>query len=44
MTITYDALDFTVQDPQPPGHQTWDPLSATDIWWTSLETCSKVFT
>ena len=27
----------------PPGHQTWDPPSATDIWWPSLETCSKLF-
>ena len=22
VTITHDALDLTVQDPQPPGHQT----------------------
>ena len=56
VTITHDALDFTVQptprhqtmephpQPQPPGHQTWDPpTSASDIWWQSLQICSNVF-
>ena len=32
--------------PLPPRHQIWDlpPSPATDIWWSSLETCSNLFT
>ena len=26
-----------------PGHQTWNPPLASDIWWGSLETCSNLF-
>ena len=35
VTITRDALDFTVQPPSSP---------ASDIWWPSLEACLNLFT
>ena len=48
MFITYDVLDLTVKPPPHPSPlQTWDMdphLPASDIWWPSLETCSKLFT
>ena len=40
MTIIHDALDLTVQPPS--RHETWGP-PASDICWSSLETCSKLF-
>ena len=42
MTITHDALDFTVQVPLPPNMGppwTRTPL-ASDIWWPSIDTFS----
>ena len=46
VTITHDALDLTVQCPRPSA---WDPLAmppppASNIWGSSLETCSNLFT
>ena len=43
VTIVHDALDLTVQGLSsvgPPRHGT----SASDIWWSSLDTCSNFFT
>ena len=55
MTITHDALEFIVPPPIPPKHGTWVPPNpiwglgtypypTTDIWWSSLENCSNLFT
>ena len=50
VTNTHDALDLTVQPPQPPWfqsnplQQTWDMGTLTpssDIWWPPLDTCSN---
>ena len=44
VSITYDALDMgPAPHAQTPNMGT-TPLSATDIWWTSLETCSHLRT
>ena len=49
VNTTYDAFDLTVQVPAslPNLHQTSDltvqGLLALNIWWQSLETCSKLF-
>ena len=51
VTITYDALDITVQCPAPSpgrfGHQTWDPpapvpllVTSVDHHWRPVLTCS----
>ena len=39
VTIIYDELDLTVQ---PPPFWTWDLVTppGSDIWWSSLQTCS----
>ena len=43
-SVTYDALDMgPAPHAQTPNMGT-TPLSATDIWWTSLETCSHLRT
>ena len=41
VTIIHDALNLTVQSPFPPSDM--QSLSS-DIWWSSLETCSNLFT
>ena len=39
---TGSPLDIRPGTPNPPSrHQTWRP-PATDIWWSSLETCSNL--
>ena len=53
VTITHDALTSLYSPPArlPSYLQTWDlaipgprPLPASNIWWTSMETYSKLFT
>ena len=45
VTITYDTLDLTALDPVAQLPPLWTlGLTASDIWWPSLETCSNLFT
>ena len=48
VTITHDVLDIIVQPPPHPlGIRPWPPKPqpplASDIWWSSLKTCSNLF-
>ena len=48
VTITHDVLDIIVQpSPHPLGIRPWplkpQPPPASDIWWSSLKTCSNLF-
>ena len=45
VTITHDALDLTVQGSYPQKSDLGPPAlpPASDIWWSSLETCSNLF-